>query len=99
GSSESHEQIRDGNRAPDANADKIRSFGGRVHDVGATGLLAVFGVEPEEDAPQRAAHAAIALQSLAARARLKDPRRPDLKMALHTAPLAVTLDRRAATVH
>ena len=76
-------------RALEAIADKVRSFGGRVQEVTSTGLLALFGVEPEEDAPHRAAHAAIALQKLAARARADDPRRPGLTIGLHTASLAL----------
>ena len=90
--------IGDGDRALEAIAEKLRSFGGRVHDVSATALLALFGVEPEEDAPQRAAHAAIALQRLATRARLDDPRRPDLRMAIHTAPLPVRVEAQGLTV-
>jgi tetratricopeptide (TPR) repeat protein len=86
---DSEHAVREGDRALEAIAEKLRSFGGQVHDASATALLALFGVEPEEDAPQRAAHAAIALQRLATRARLDDPRRPDLRMAIHTAPLPV----------
>jgi DNA-binding NtrC family response regulator/tetratricopeptide (TPR) repeat protein len=86
------EVIREGDRALEAMAEKLRSFGGRVHDVSATTVLALFGVEPEEDAPQRAAHAAIALQQLATRARLDDPRRPDLRLAIHVAPLPVRVE-------
>jgi len=47
--------------------EKVRSFGGRVDEVGRRGLLATFGTEPAEDAPRRAANAALALRSIVAR--------------------------------
>jgi hypothetical protein len=50
-------------------------------------VLAVFGLEPDEDAPRRAAHAAIAVQKLAARAQRQDARAPTATIALHTASL------------
>src|SRR3989454_3573538 len=49
--------------------EKIESFGGQVEEVSPGGLVAVFGLEPIEDAPRRAAHAALAIQRIAARAR------------------------------
>jgi len=81
--------VHDADRALEAIAGKVRAFGGRVHEAGEAAALALFGVEPEEDAPHRAAHAAIALQKLATRARAEDARRPGLIVALHTASLAV----------
>jgi transcriptional regulator with PAS, ATPase and Fis domain/tetratricopeptide (TPR) repeat protein len=86
------EVVWDADRALEAIADKVRSFGGHVHAADATDLLAVFGREPEEDAPQRAAHAALALQKLGARARADDPRRAELAVALHAASLDVEGD-------
>jgi len=41
--------------------ERVQSFGGRVESVGSQGLVAVFGVEPDEDAPRRAAHAGLAI--------------------------------------
>jgi tetratricopeptide (TPR) repeat protein len=79
-------QIR---RALDAAADKIRSFGGLIEESTSDAVVAIFGLEPGEEAPRRAAHAAIAVQKLAARARRGDSRLPDVTAALHTAPLAV----------
>jgi DNA-binding NtrC family response regulator/tetratricopeptide (TPR) repeat protein len=90
--------VRDADRALEAIAGKVRSFGGRVQAVAPTELLALFGLEPEEDAPHRAAHAAIALQQLAARARAEDPRRGGVVVALHTASLPVTAGARAEAV-
>ena len=50
-------------------AETVESFGGREMERRATGLTAAFGLEPVEDAPSRAAHAATALLRAAARAR------------------------------
>ncbi len=48
--------------------EKARSFGGRVTDLSPTGLTAIFGFEPVEDAPLRAANAALAMRKAAERA-------------------------------
>ena len=77
-------------RALEATADKLESFGGRVEERSASGLLAAFGLTPEEDAPRRAAHAALAVQRLASRARMDIARRPDAAIALHTQSLPLT---------
>src|SRR5262245_57984574 len=79
-------------RALEATAAKVRSFGGRIEELEPTGLLATFGLEPDEDAPRRAAHAAIAVQTLAARAQSDVVHTPGVKIALHTAPVAVIRD-------
>ena len=63
-------------RALDAIVDKVRSFGGRVDELSATGLVAAFGLEPLEDAQRHAASAAVAIQKVAERARGEDPARP-----------------------
>jgi DNA-binding NtrC family response regulator/tetratricopeptide (TPR) repeat protein len=42
-------------------SDKVASFGGRVEELSADGLVAMFGLEPVEDAPLRAALAAMAI--------------------------------------
>jgi transcriptional regulator with AAA-type ATPase domain/tetratricopeptide (TPR) repeat protein len=69
-------------------AAKIRSFGGRVEEIGPDVVLAAFGLEPDEDAPQRATYAALAVQTLAARAAgAADTPRPTA--ALHTEFLPV----------
>src|SRR5207247_2426997 len=47
---------------------KIEGFSGRIEDAGPSRLVAAFGVEPIEDAPRRAALAAIAAQKVFARA-------------------------------
>ncbi|HSF01930.1 MAG TPA: sigma 54-interacting transcriptional regulator [Solirubrobacterales bacterium] len=40
---------------------KVQTFGGRVQDVSQRGLVGVFGLQPIEDGPRRAANAAIAV--------------------------------------
>jgi transcriptional regulator with AAA-type ATPase domain/tetratricopeptide (TPR) repeat protein len=77
-------------RALDATADKLESFGRHVEERSASGLLAAFGLTPEEDAPRRAAHAALAVQRLASRARMDIARRPDAAIALHTGSLLLS---------
>jgi tetratricopeptide (TPR) repeat protein len=49
--------------------DKVQVFGGRIEERSSTGLLASFGLDPDEDAPERAAHTALALEKAAERAR------------------------------
>ena len=58
-------------RALEALIEKVQSFGGRVEALGQRAVDAAFGLEPVEDAPRRAAHAAMAMQ----RAVERDPRR------------------------
>ncbi len=58
-----------GSRGPEVLVEKVRSFGGRVEELSPTGVVAAFGLEPVEDAPRHAAHAAMAIQKAAERAR------------------------------
>ena len=76
-------------RALDAVVDKVRSFGGQLDELSATGLVAAFGLEPLEDAQRYAASAAVAIQKVAERARAEDPARPPVSLALHTDELPV----------
>jgi transcriptional regulator with AAA-type ATPase domain/tetratricopeptide (TPR) repeat protein len=59
--------------ALDVVLDKLKSFGARIDELGPTSVGAVFGMEPVEDAPRRAAHAAMAMQNAAARGRDGEP--------------------------
>ncbi|HEX2437076.1 MAG TPA: sigma 54-interacting transcriptional regulator [Methylomirabilota bacterium] len=63
---------------------KIRSFGGQVEEITDDTMLAIFGLEPDEDAPRRATYAALALRTLAARAAGETAGAPQLTVALHT---------------
>ena len=58
----------DTGRVIESLVDKVRSFGGRVEELGAGGFVALFGLEPVEDAVRRAALAAVAMQRTAQRA-------------------------------
>ena len=63
--------------------DKIKGFGGRVHELSPSGVVAGFGLEPVEDAPRRAAHAALAIRRGAERAREVGAHPRALRMAIH----------------
>ena len=54
--------------ASEAFVEKVQSFGGRVEERSPTGIVAAFGLEPLENAPTHAAHAAMAIQKAAERA-------------------------------
>jgi transcriptional regulator with AAA-type ATPase domain/tetratricopeptide (TPR) repeat protein len=55
-------------RALEITSEKVQTFGGRVEEMSPTGMVAAFGLEPIEDAPQRAAMAAVTLHKAAERA-------------------------------
>jgi transcriptional regulator with AAA-type ATPase domain/tetratricopeptide (TPR) repeat protein len=73
----------DTSRFMEAVLDKVQSFGGQVDELSPRGVVAAFGLEPEEDASRRAAHVAVAVQKVAARARTYDPERPLPRLAIH----------------
>src|SRR6266542_2914098 len=53
-------------RALEVVGEKVRSFGGRLEESSPTGVIAVFGLEPVDNAPSHAALAALAIQKAAA---------------------------------
>jgi transcriptional regulator with AAA-type ATPase domain/tetratricopeptide (TPR) repeat protein len=55
-------------RALEVVGEKVRTFGGRIEEASPTGIIAVFGLEPVDNAPSHAALAALAIQNAAARA-------------------------------
>jgi transcriptional regulator with AAA-type ATPase domain/tetratricopeptide (TPR) repeat protein len=69
---------------------KVRSFGGRIEATGPDAFLASFGLHPDEEAPRRAAYAALAVRTLAARARRDASTAPAVTVALHTEFVPVT---------
>jgi tetratricopeptide (TPR) repeat protein/class 3 adenylate cyclase len=69
--------------------EKVRTFGGQVEEVSPTGILSVFGLEPVEDAPRRAAHAALAIQKIAVHARRGSPEFLDVRIGLHASEVLV----------
>jgi tetratricopeptide (TPR) repeat protein len=85
-------------RAIEESTAKVRSFGGRIEATHPNGLLATFGLEPDEDAPRRATYAALAVLTLAARARRDAGPVPAVTVALHTEFLPVTRERDVAQV-
>src|SRR3989454_1944251 len=78
--------------------EKIESFGGRVEEVSPGGVVAVFGLEPIEDAPRRAAHAALAIQKIAAHAGRGSPGSPSVRVGLHVGEVLVARVGSAARV-
>src|SRR2546430_16379314 len=63
--------------------EKVQSFGGQVEEVSPRGLVAVFGLEPIEDAPRRAAHAALAIQRIPGQRRRSSTEFPGVRVGLH----------------
>ena len=76
-------------RALRAIADRIRSFGGSVEELGATTLVGAFGLEPIENAASNAALAALAIRESAGRRDEGESRFPAVKIALHSGRLLV----------
>jgi tetratricopeptide (TPR) repeat protein len=85
-------------RAMETIVDKVRSFGGVVDELSPAGLIAAFGLEPLEDALHHAAFAAIAIQTVAARAQQENPARPAVTVALHTELVKVGRHREGVAV-
>jgi DNA-binding NtrC family response regulator/tetratricopeptide (TPR) repeat protein len=77
--------------------EKVVGFGGTLDGVSPAGVTAVFGLDLLEDAPRRAAHAAMAIRKLGVRAREGDPTLPAIKLAIHG--LAALLWKTADGVH
>jgi DNA-binding NtrC family response regulator/tetratricopeptide (TPR) repeat protein len=69
--------------ALDLLVEKARSLGGRVDEVTATGIVAIFGVEPVEDAPVRAVHAAMAMRNGVERLRRDGATDARVRIAIH----------------
>jgi len=76
-------------RALEEIVEKVQSFGGRIEERGPTGIVAAFGLEPTEDAPRRAALAAMAIQKAADRAWPGAGERPAVRSAIHVGPFLV----------
>jgi transcriptional regulator with AAA-type ATPase domain/tetratricopeptide (TPR) repeat protein len=64
-------------------ADKVLAFGGRMAELNPSGAVAVFGLEPVEDAPTRAAHAAMAILNGVERARVTDRAGVGVRLGIH----------------
>ncbi len=59
--------------ALDVMVDKLQAFGARIDELAPDTVGAIFGLDPIEDAPRRAAHAAMAMQNAAAHGRDGEP--------------------------
>ena len=82
------EGLSETSRALDELLDKIRSFGGRIEELGQSAAIAAFGVEqPVEDAAIRAALAGLAAQRMAEQGRAGD-RVPAVRCAVHAAAVS-----------
>jgi DNA-binding NtrC family response regulator/tetratricopeptide (TPR) repeat protein len=70
--------------------DKVQVFGGRIEDLAPTGLVAAFGLTPTEDAPRRAANAALAMLKAVERDHANVGGAPlSAKAAVHVAEVTV----------
>jgi transcriptional regulator with AAA-type ATPase domain/tetratricopeptide (TPR) repeat protein len=76
-------------RALEVVINKLQTFGGRVEELTPTGIVASFGVDQVEDAPRRAAHAAMVIHKRAERAREDKSRPPRVKIGIHVAEVLV----------
>jgi predicted ATPase len=63
--------------------EKVHSFGGRIEEGGPTGMLAVFGVEPVDNAPSHAALAALAIRNALAHLHGTSSGMADVVIAIH----------------
>ena len=85
-------------RELDALTEKVRSFGGHVDELSQSGLRAVFGLEPAEDTPQRAAKAALTIEKALERMRAEEGSPFSVKLAIHTGRFLVTQLQGATTI-
>jgi tetratricopeptide (TPR) repeat protein len=76
-------------RALEVVINKLQTIGGRVEELTPTGIVASFGVDRVEDAPRRAAHAAMVIHKRAERAREDKSRTPRVKIGIHVAEVLV----------
>jgi len=75
--------LLDTTRALETLIEKIRSLGGRVEELSPTSVGAAFGLDLPEDAPRRAAHAAMAMRKALERAGVTGTDRFPLKIGIH----------------
>jgi DNA-binding NtrC family response regulator/tetratricopeptide (TPR) repeat protein len=75
--------LMDTSRALETLIEKIRSLGGRVEELSPTSVGAAFGLDLPEDAPRRAAHAAMAMRKALERSGLTGADQFPLKIAIH----------------
>lgn len=69
---------------------KMREFGGHIDELGQNAISAVFGLDPAEDTPQRAAHAALTIGKALERLHVEEGTPFGVKIAIHTIQCLVT---------
>src|SRR5262245_4064318 len=69
--------------------EKLRAFGGTVEEVSPTRVVMAVGLDPVEDAPARAALAALAIRKESERAQAVDPVGAAVTLAIHVAQALV----------
>ena len=80
---ENEQYAAESSRALDMLIRKVEAFGGRLIEIGATGIIVAFGLEPMEDAPRRAALAAMAMHKAVLRDGGSEVERPAMRTAIH----------------
>jgi tetratricopeptide (TPR) repeat protein len=76
--------------------EKVETFGARVEELTPAGIVAAFGLHGVDDAPRRAAHAALAVHKAVERSRADGRPIPRVRIAVHAALMLV--GRRGASV-
>src|SRR6266542_4123109 len=87
------ELLLEAHRALDVVLEKAQSFGGHIEELSPQGIGTVFGLDPVEDAPRRAAHAAMAIQKAAERGRREGAQGFTVKTGIHVGEVLVGHDR------
>jgi two-component system response regulator AtoC len=85
-------------RALEIATEKVETFGGRIEELGPDTMLAAYGLDPVEDAPRRAALAALAIQRAVERATVAIAATPGMRIALHTADVLVADSERSPRI-
>jgi DNA-binding NtrC family response regulator/tetratricopeptide (TPR) repeat protein len=76
-------------RPLDVFVDKVQSFGGQVEELSSIAMVAVFGLEPMEDAPRRAALVAMAIRRAVESDQRGTVERLAVKLGLHVGQFMV----------
>jgi tetratricopeptide (TPR) repeat protein len=88
----------DASRTLDEVMGKVQAFGGDIVDLGPGALVAAFGLEAIEDAPVRAALAALAIRKATERAPSVGGAGPRVKIVVHVAQVLVSQRQGAGTI-
>jgi DNA-binding NtrC family response regulator/predicted ATPase len=79
-------------------AEKLHGFGGHIEGLSPTDVVSVFGLEPVEDAPRRAALAALAIQRSAEHSRGGHPRGWSVAIGIHVHDCVLARDKQQVAV-